>query len=204
MIKAAVLTLSMATFSLTSLLGAAQEHGHMPGNKHIPVTKTIHIPAMKTMKAEAPTKLIAVFEPTAGNITEGVVTFEKVKDGIMVSGKITGLTPGEHGFHVHQYGDLTADDGTSTGGHFNPMTQPHAGPEDAHRHIGDLGNVTANEDGVAEFSFIDKKLEMNGTASIIGRGLIVHADRDDLTSQPTGAAGARVGMAVIGIAKASE
>jgi Cu-Zn family superoxide dismutase len=72
------------------------------------------------------------------------------------------------------------------------------------RHIGDLGNITANEAGVAEFSFVDHKLSFGGAASIIGRGLIVHAGEDDLTSQPTGAAGARVGMAVIGIAKPQE
>lgn len=61
-----------------------------------------------------------------------------------------------------------------------------------------MGNVTADQNGVAEFSFVDDDLAFEGAASIIGRGLIVHADRDDLTSQPTGAAGPRVGMAVIG------
>ena len=121
-----------------------------------------------------------------------------------VWGTIEGLTPGDHGFHVHQYGDVSAADGTSAGGHFNPQSQPHAGPDDAHRHVGDLGNITANENGVAEISFIDNELSMEGKNSILGRGLIVHADADDLTSQPTGAAGPRVGMAVIGVANPKD
>lgn len=142
---------------------------------------------------------IGVIVATEGNSTSGYVTFTKVKGGILVEGEISNLTPGKHGFHVHQYGDLRLSDGTSTGGHFNPTGHDHSGPDSEMRHIGDLGNVTADESGVAKFSFVDKKLKFEGANSIIGRGLIVHAGEDDLTTQPTGAAGARVGMAVIGI-----
>jgi len=152
------------------------------------------------MESGASSKLIAVIRPTAGNDVSGVVTFEKAAGGIKVSGEIRGLTPGKHGFHVHEYGDLSASDGTSAGGHFNPDDLPHGGPEDERRHVGDLGNITANEQGIARFRFIDEHLAVSGRHSIVGRGLIIHAGRDDLTSQPTGAAGARVGMAVIGIA----
>lgn len=143
---------------------------------------------------------LAVIQATAGNNTSGHVLFEKTAKGVKISGKIANLTPGKHGFHVHQYGDLRKADGTSTGGHFAPMGKPHGAPGDRMRHIGDLGNIEADENGVAEFSFVDTKLAFEGKASIIGRGLIVHAGEDDLTSQPTGAAGARVGMAVIGYA----
>lgn len=145
-----------------------------------------------------PEKAIAVFTATKGNDTSGWVMFEKVDGGVKVTGRIANLTPGEHGFHVHQYGDLRKNDGTGTGGHFNPMNTPHAGREAPVRHVGDMGNVTANDQGVAEFSFVDDKLAFEGPASIIGRGLIVHAGKDDLTSQPSGDAGGRVGMAVIG------
>ncbi|MBC2602464.1 superoxide dismutase family protein [Puniceicoccus vermicola] len=148
--------------------------------------------------------LVAVVTPTAGNDTSGTVYFAKSADGLKVWGTIKGLSPGNHGFHVHQYGDITAADGTSAGGHFNPHHQPHAGPDAKHRHVGDLGNITANKDGVAEFSFIDTKLSIQGANSILGRGLIVHQGADDLTSQPTGAAGPRVGMAVIGVANPDD
>jgi Cu-Zn family superoxide dismutase len=186
--KFLLLVLPLAFGSLSSLSAMSDNHEH----KH-------EMPA-----SEASTSAIALIVPTAGNETAGYVMFEQVPEGIRVSGKITNLSPGNHGFHVHQYGDLSKDDGTSAGGHFNPVGKPHGGPADMMRHIGDLGNITANEAGVAEFSFVDHKLSFGGAASIIGRGLIVHAGEDDLTSQPTGAAGARVGMAVIGIAKPQE
>jgi len=143
---------------------------------------------------------VAVIQATAGNDTSGYVLFEKTAEGVTVSGKIMNLSPGKHGFHVHQYGDLRKKDGTSAAGHFDPMDKPHGGPDDKLRHVGDLGNIEADENGVAEFSFVDEKLAFHGPASIIGRGLIVHAGEDDLTTQPTGAAGPRVGMAVIGYA----
>lgn len=145
-------------------------------------------------------RAIAVVQATAGNNTSGYVLFEKTAGGVKVSGKIMNLSSGKHGFHVHQYGDLRKNDGTSAAGHFAPMGKPHGAPDGAMRHVGDLGNIEANENGVAEFSFVDPKLAFHGPASIIGRGLIIHAGEDDLTSQPTGAAGPRVGMAVIGYA----
>lgn len=141
---------------------------------------------------------IAVIEPTAGSFVSGKVHFIEVEDGVRVKGRVTNLSPGKHGFHVHQYGDLRKPDGTSAGGHFNPTGAPHGGPDSDKRHVGDLGNITADKNGVAEFSFVDPMLSFDGEASILGRGLIIHAGEDDLTSQPTGAAGARVGMAVIG------
>lgn len=146
------------------------------------------------------TLAVAVVQPTAGNQASGYVLFEKTAEGVKVSGKIRNLSPGKHGFHVHEYGDLRKKDGTSAGGHFDPMNMPHGGPDDAMRHVGDLGNIEADENGVAEFSFTDTRLALDGPASIIGRGLIVHEGEDDLTTQPTGAAGPRVGMAVIGYA----
>ncbi len=154
----------------------------------------------KAERATEPTLLIAVIIPTEGNDVSGIVYFEKVASGFEVRGTIRGLSPGDHGFHVHEFGDLSASDGTSAGGHFNPQSQPHSGPDAERRHFGDLGNITADENGVAEFSFTDDMIEAKGPNSIVGRGLIVHRDADDFTSQPTGAAGPRVGMAVIGIA----
>jgi len=190
--------LALATMLFSTTLFAAHHEGQ-PMKKDAMARMMEHGHEMES-PAGAPTLLIAVLQPTAGNDVEGVVHFEKVEDGIQVSGKVTGLTPGEHGFHVHQWGNITAADGTATGGHFNPTGKPHGAPNERMRHVGDLGNIVANDDGVAEFSFIDEGLKFQGPASIIGRGLIVHAGRDDLTSQPTGAAGARVAQAVIGVA----
>jgi Cu-Zn family superoxide dismutase len=121
-----------------------------------------------------------------------------------VEGEITGLTPGKHGFHVHEFGDITSPDGTSAGGHFNPTGEPHAGPDADKRHAGDFGNIEADASGKAKISFLDKKISFEGPNNILGRGLVVHAKPDDLKSQPSGDAGDRVGVAVIGVKKAAK
>lgn len=152
-------------------------------------------------RGTAPTHAIAVVTPTAGNTAHGTVTFTAVEDGVRITAHLEGLTPGLHGFHIHQYGDCSVPDGTSAGGHFNPAGVPHGGPDAAVRHVGDLGNVTANAQGVADYDRVDHVVAFSGTNDVIGRGIIVHAGKDDLTSQPTGAAGARVACGVIGVAR---
>lgn len=128
----------------------------------------------------------------------GQVVFTQQADGVHISGTFSGLTPGNHGFHIHQYGDCSATDGTSAGGHFNPHAADHGSPDAEMRHAGDLGNVEADSEGNASVDRVDAHLTFEGPGSIVGRGLIVHAGEDDLTSQPTGAAGPRVACGVIG------
>jgi Cu-Zn family superoxide dismutase len=146
-------------------------------------------------------KAVCVLHPTEGNKVNGTVYFTKTDSGVQVTVNIEGLAPGKHGFHIHEFGDCSAVDGTSAGGHFNPGGHEHGSPNSEMRHKGDLGNVEANEEGVAQMEYLDKHLKLNGINSIIGRSIIVHADEDDLTSQPTGNAGARVACGVIGIVK---
>ena len=142
---------------------------------------------------------IAVLSPTEGNDLQGTVTFIQTPEGVRVQANLTGLTAGtEHGFHVHQYGDCSASDGTSAGGHFNPHGADHARPDAASRHVGDLGNSEATYDRV------DTQLAFEGESSIIGRAVIVHGGTDDLSSQPSGAAGPRIACGVIGIAADTE
>lgn len=147
------------------------------------------------------TKAVCMLYPTQGSSVTGMVTFTKATDGIQIEADINGLTPGKHGFHVHQYGDCSAPDGTSAGGHFNPENKKHGGPTDMERHVGDLGNVTADSTGHAHLSMVDNVISLSGPHSIIGRGIIVHVGADDLTSQPTGNAGPRAACGTIGIAK---
>jgi len=146
-------------------------------------------------------KAVAVLHPTQGNHATGTVYFSRTPNGIKVTADIMGLSPGKHGFHIHEFGDCTAPDGTSAGGHFNPENQPHAGPDQAKRHVGDLGNIEADNSGNAHYARSDTQLKFDGRDSIIGRGVIVHAGEDDLASQPSGNAGPRVACGVIGIAK---
>jgi superoxide dismutase, Cu-Zn family len=146
-------------------------------------------------------RAIAVITPTKGNFVHGVVTFDEVDNGIHVVANITGLTPGKHGFHIHEFGDINSDDGNSAGGHFNPMGMPHSMPMSKERHTGDMGNIEADENGSAHLDYIDSAMKLNGEYSIIGHAIIIHAKEDDFKTQPTGNAGARVGYGVIGIAK---
>ena len=103
--------------------------------------------------------------------------------------------------HIHEFGDCSAADATSAGGHFNPGKHPHAGPDMPMRHEGDLGNLTADAAGKAHYERVDKDLKLTGDDSIIGRSVIVHEKVDDLKTQPTGNAGARVACGVVGVAK---
>jgi Cu-Zn family superoxide dismutase len=139
----------------------------------------------------------AALEPTQGSQVRGTVTFTPATGGVRVVADITGLTPGAHGFHVHDKGDCSAPDATSAGGHFNPGNAPHGAPDADKHHAGDLGNITAGEDGKAHLDQIFPFLSLSGADSIVGRGFIVHAGKDDMTTQPTGNAGARVACGVI-------
>ena len=139
----------------------------------------------------------AILTPTTGNTTAGSVNFSQQIKGIQINAKLTGLTPGAHGFHIHETGDCSSGDGKSAGGHFNPGSVDHSGPEAPTRHIGDLGNITADDNGNAVYKRLDTVVSLSGTNNIIGKGVIIHAGADDLTSQPTGAAGARVACGVI-------
>lgn len=146
-------------------------------------------------------KAIAVLHPTQGNTANGVVTFTKVKNGIRVDAYVAGLSPGLHGFHIHEFGDCSASDGVLAGPHFNPGNMPHAAPTAAKHHEGDLGNLEANQEGIARLEWTAPTMTLEGPGSIIGRGVIVHVSPDDFTTQPTGNSGARVACGAIGITK---
>jgi Cu-Zn family superoxide dismutase len=157
---------------------------------------------MPEEKSSAPLKAIALLHPTEGNKISGTVTFTEVADGVQVQAEITGLTPGKHGFHVHEFGDCSASDASSAGAHFNPTNQPHAGPDADARHVGDMGNIEADASGVAKSDYLDHNISLaNDERSVIGRSVAVHAKADDLKSQPAGDSGARVACGVIGRAK---
>ncbi len=143
-------------------------------------------------------KLVAVLHPINGSEVSGVAYFEQTESGVKVWAEVTGLTGEKHGFHIHELGNCTSDDGTSTGGHFNPMGMEHGAPESLHRHMGAMGNLVVNEEGIGVRDYTDQVIVLE---QIIGRGVIVHGGEDDLVSQPSGASGPRVACGVIGIAE---
>jgi Cu-Zn family superoxide dismutase len=154
---------------------------------------------MTTMNSDTEhSELVATVMQVGDSNVAGSVTFSEAENGVRIQGNFEGLEPGNHGFHIHQYGDCTAEDGTSAGGHFNPADNDHGAPTDMVRHMGDLGNIVASDNGMATIDYVDETVTIN---QILGRGIIIHAGEDDLTSQPTGAAGSRVACGVIGIAQ---
>ncbi len=161
---------------------------------------TAILPA-QSKKSNALTKAIVTLTPTEGNNVKGTVTFTKENNGIKIVAEIEGLTPGKHGIHIHEFGDCSTKDGNSAGGHFNPLDKPHGGPFSKDRHVGDLGNITADQNGKANLVILDRIISFEGVNSIIGRALIVHEKEDDFKTQPTGDAGKRLACGVIGWAK---
>jgi Cu-Zn family superoxide dismutase len=159
---------------------------------------------VKNNKADDNTDLLSavcILYPTEGNETTGIVKFTQTSEGIKIVADVKGLTSGKHGFHIHEFGDCSRLDGKSAGGHFNPDNKKHGAPDGSERHVGDLGNLEADKDGKAHYERIDNLISFTGLNSIIGMAIIVHAGEDDLTSQPTGNAGARLACGVIGTAK---
>ena len=166
------------------------------------VSPFVFVLTAATVAAAGPvTKAAAVLSPTQGSTVSGKVVLTKVAGGVKVNVSLTGLKEGPHGFHIHEFGDCSAPDATSAGAHFNPGGQPHAGPKDAHRHAGDLGNIEAGKDGTATAEYVDTGVSLEGANTVLGRGVIVHEKADDLKTQPTGNAGGRVACGVVGVAK---
>lgn len=152
---------------------------------------------------------ICILNPDGGSSVRGVVRFKQSgNQPVHIHAEITGLSDGKHGFHVHEFGNLTQGCVTA-GPHFNPHQKLHGSMKDTNRHVGDLGNVES-KNGHAIYDEVDEVglIQLSGEHSIIGRSMVVHAKEDDLgrggddESKKTGNAGARLACGVIGIDKA--
>ncbi len=169
-----------AAVALATLSGCSYLPTHLPGNQPV---------------------LLAMLEPRSGSQVSGRVSFKPVGDKLLVEAYVTGLTPGEHGFHVHEGGDCSALDASGAKGHFNPAGMPHGHHHRMHytqRHAGDLPNLVADASGQAYYRAEVTGLRVDGSAlGLIGRSVIVHADADDYQSQPAGNSGRRIACGVI-------
>ncbi len=136
----------------------------------------------------------------SGTQTQGTAEFKQ--SGKMVSLDLNAykLTPGIHAVHIHEFGDCSSADGASAGGHWNPTHEMHGKWGKDEHHMGDIGNLMADKDGTARLTFKTDKWCLgcsDETKNILGKSLIIHADKDDFQSQPTGNAGGRVGCVEI-------
>lgn len=168
------------------------------------------VPAVAVCNVSPQGKACSGATDTATRTCTGTITFTQISDTkCQIDYEIYGLAPGKHGFHIHEKSDFS-DGCNSAGPHFNPYKKTHGAPGDEERHVGDLGNVEPDAQGVAKGRIIDHLIKIVGAPehSVVGRSVMVHADEDDLgrgdNSQPgpppingkaskaTGNAGARI------------
>lgn len=143
---------------------------------------------------------VTTIEPRSGSAISGSATFTQAGNNVRVHVEVKGATPGDHGIHVHETGDCTAPDAKSAGNHFNPSNAPHGGPGAAPHHGGDFGNLTVGPDGSASTDItIDGLTVGPGPNSVVGRALVLHEKPDDLSTQPSGNSGSRIGCGVIAL-----
>jgi Cu-Zn family superoxide dismutase len=145
-------------------------------------------------------KAIAKIEAKSGSTVSGTVTFTE-KDGIVtMKAALAGLSEGNHAIHIHAIGDCSAPDGKSAGGHWNPTNENHGKWMEAPFHIGDIGNLVVGADGTGTIDRTTKLWTIGGkdaTKNVVGHAIIIHEGPDDFSSQPSGAAGPRVGCGEI-------
>lgn len=200
-ILSAILASALALGACGSSQESSSDESDMSSSSATAMHDAEHEAAHAAHAAEAAMQesATAVVRATSGHQIEGVVHFEQVADGVRVRATLHNLMPNStHGFHIHEVGDCSAPDGTSAGGHYNPEGHDHGGPDSADRHAGDLGNIESDSGGNATLDMTVSNVTLHGAMNpIVGRSVIVHEGNDDLVSQPTGAAGARIGCGVI-------
>lgn len=161
---------------------------------------------IQTLEVQKETCALCILNPH-NSTASGLVIFKQrgIDSPVEITGTFKGLKKeGKHGFHIHEWGDLT-DGCTTAGPHYNPTNMTHGGPNDKIRHVGDLGNVEADHEGNAKYSRTDDVISLVGKYSIVGRSCVVHADQDDLgrgnfeDSKTTGHSGARIACGVIAL-----
>lgn len=154
----------------------------------------------KTGMQTGPSKqAIAVINPLNDSGVTGKATFTQMGQTVMLHIEIKNVAPGQRAVHIHENGDCSAPDGTSAGGHWNPTNVAHGKWGEGEFHLGDIGNVEVGEDGTGSIELVTDLWEI-GTGSnidVVGKGIIVHSGADDFVSQPSGAAGSRIGCGVI-------
>jgi Cu-Zn family superoxide dismutase len=143
---------------------------------------------------------VAVIQPAKGEKAAGVLKFSESFGTVKVEGQFEGLDKNsKHAIHIHEFGDCTAADFVSAGGHYNPAGHAHGAPDGEVRHIGDLGNLETNGKGQARLKMTVSEMSINGSINpVLGRSVVVHKNHDDFLSQPAGGAGPRIACGVIG------
>lgn len=155
--------------------------------------------ALSASGADNVDRAVAQVLPTDGHRVHGTVVFTRTDHGIHIRADLAGLTPGHHAIQILEYGDCSALDAGSAGGHFNPDNVSHDCPISFERHVGDLGNVTTDYSGATTYDRIDAIIALEGPNSVIGRSILVYQEEDDCSTDPDGGVRTPIACGVIGI-----
>jgi len=185
------------SFAIVLIAAAGCDKAHQAAAEHAEAAhdalEGVHVP-------EGDPTVSATVDAKSGSTLTGSAEFYENDGMIILVLKVQNAPPGVHAVHLHDVGDCSADDGTSAGGHWNPTAVDHGAWGGEAFHLGDIGNFEVDETGAAEHTFNTDLWSIgSGDANdIVGRAIIIHEKQDDLTSQPTGAAGGRIGCGVVG------
>ncbi len=170
---------------------------HSPRAILIALSSSLLLAACASVPGSSP-NATAKLEARSGSAVAGTVSFTQVGAKVRVAAEVSGLTPGEHGFHIHESGDCSAPDAASAKGHFNPAGRQHGYHSAAERHVGDLPNLIADASGNAKMGVELSQLELaQSPTGIYARSVVIHADPDDYKSQPAGNSGKRIACGTI-------
>ncbi len=153
--------------------------------------ETVEIPPPPQVVATA---LVDLF-PTEGSEANGSITFEETNGRVKIIVEMSGLAPGKHGIHIHEIGDCSSPDASSTQAHWNPGNTQHGAPDSPTHHAGDLGNIEADAEGNASFQMtVDFFTLSEGPNSILGKAVVVETDEDNFDPSRSDGAGLACGV----------
>lgn len=193
--KKSLILLFVLSFALVSACKSDKKNSESEATTETK-EKTTNTESTETTKTEPTDKVIVLLDPKSGTTARGNVVFRQRSNTVSMTAVFSGMEEGEHAVHLHEKSDCSAEDGSSAGGHWNPTAQPHGKwGDEAGYHKGDIGNFTVNANGTGTITFVTDEWCIgcgDDTKDILGKSVIVHQGTDDFTSQPSGAAGARV------------
>jgi superoxide dismutase, Cu-Zn family len=144
----------------------------------------------------------AALQPKSGTKVTGTVDIGRSSKGLLVRVYVKDIAPGPHGIHIHEKGDCSSPDGESAGGHFNPTGDKHGGTTSRSRHVGDFGNIVVDKSGGGEFEIkVPAPAKPFAWEQLVGKAIVIHGGKDDLSTQPSGNSGDRIACGVLGEAK---